>query len=481
MDEQFISKTEWVPLNKRDHLSLIHICGIAAGTLVANLLWTIIFTLIQPLSEKTQLLDWIRTLLLFYGSLAGFVINPILGVYSDATMCRFGRRRIYMIIGGVILIFGLLLMMFCMEIGHWLKPDQEDGKNEAQKAILIVSIIICFTAGNIVQAPARTLCSDVTPPRQQVLMSNICQVYAGLGGILTNLVGGLELYKHVHMSQETFILAVCGSISFVAMVITIIVTPEERLTEKPPTVNPFCQILGAVKKMPKEFIRILPPFVLAYAANYQYGYQFSHFMGRDIFHGDNNPKAPQEDQDAYERGVSWSMMCNVMNYSFQFVYGFLNTKICQILGMKLVLIIGLGLLTAGFVCFFFVSNKYAYLAITIPLGIGNLIYTAIPFAVVSIIIPTEDLGNNLGILTCCGVFAQQLSNFGIGRGIDQVWKDEIKKSRYDIGVSSILGFCAFVSAFFMITPQVDEHQQLYEKVPESTDVTGTTPETKSLM
>lgn len=449
MDQQLIKK-EWVPLNKRDHLSFIHIVGIAAGTLVANLLWTIIFTLFEPISEKVSLKQWIRTLLLFYGSLAGFVINPILGVYSDALMLKWGRRRIFMLIGSFILILGLLLMIYCQDLGQWMKPSQPKGKNDAEKGLFIVSLLIVFTAGNIIQNPARTLCSDVTPPKQQVLMSNICQVYAGVGGVLTNLVGGLKLYQYVHMEQEWFILIVCLTISAVCMVITIIVTPEEPLKEKPPTVNPFKLILAALKKMPKPFLRVLIPFTLGNIANYQFGIQFSHFMGHDIFKGENNSDASEEQKNKYQDGISWAMMCNVVYYSFQFIYGFVNTWICNKIGMKMVMIIGLLLLSLGFFAFFFVSNKFAYLAIAIPLGFGNLVYNAVAYAVVSLVIPTEDLAGNFGVLICAGVLGQQISNFGIGSGLGAIWPDN---SRMLVGLSSIFAFIGFISAFFMINPK----------------------------
>ena len=275
MDENLIKK-EWIPLSKRDHLSFIHICGIAASTLAANLLWAIIFTLFEPLATKVSLKTWIRTLLLFYGSFIGFVLNPIIGVYSDGIMFRWGRRRIFILVGSFILIIGLLLMIFCREIGSWLLPKQEDGNNDAQKGLLIISFMIILTAGNIIQNPARTLCSDVTPAKQQILMSNICLVYSGIGGVLTNLVGGLKLYQYTKLDQEPFILVVCLSISVVAMAITIIVTPEEPLREKPPTVNPFKQIVHALKKMPKAFVRVILPFFFGNVANYQFGIQFSH-------------------------------------------------------------------------------------------------------------------------------------------------------------------------------------------------------------
>lgn len=47
------------------------------------------------------------------GSLIGFLIQPIIGVLSDGTMLKWGRRRIYMVGGGIVLVASLLIIMFC--------------------------------------------------------------------------------------------------------------------------------------------------------------------------------------------------------------------------------------------------------------------------------------------------------------------------------------------------------------------------------
>ena len=468
-------KKQWIPLKDRDHLPLIHICGIAAGTLVATLLWSIVFTLFEPLSTKVDLPSWAKTLLLFYGSFAGFVINPILGVYSDTITFKWGRRRIFMVIGVLVLVVGMFIMMYCMEIGKFLQPDK-DSPNDAQKGIFVASLIIVFTAGNIVQAPARTLCSDVTPPHQQLIMSNICQVYSGVGGILTNLVGGLALYKYTNLDQEQFILVVCLTISLVAMIVAVIVTPEEPLKEKPPRVNPFKQIWAALHRMPLAMKRVLLPFIFSYMSLYEFGIEFSHFMGHDIYGGDNNPTSGEEMNEKYQQGVSWSMMCNVVNYVAQFIYGFLNSYVCKKLGMNLVYIIGMFLITMGLLCFAVVDNRYAYLGITVPLGIGNIIYMAIPYAVVSIVIPTEDLGNNLGILTCFGVFGQQCANFGIGTGFGAIFKAlGIYDSRIIIYSSALFGLLAMIAAFWMINPAVGDAKN-YHKIGDDEHIVTTQEE-----
>ena len=210
-----------------------------------------------------------------------------MGVYSDSLTFKWGRRRIYMLAGGIVLIISFLLMIYCVAIGHWILPNQPDGNNFAQKIILTASLLISFTAGNVVQAPARALCFDVTPPKQMVLMSNIIQVYSGISGILANSIGAFRLYKFSNLDQEPFLLIICLSIIILALSISIIVSHEEPLKIKQTIVNPFKQIWSALNQMPKAFKRVTLPFLFAYMSIYQFQFQFSHFMGKDIFGGSN--------------------------------------------------------------------------------------------------------------------------------------------------------------------------------------------------
>lgn len=172
-------------------------------------------------------------------------------------------------------VISLLLMIFCSEIGDFLKTS-----NPAfyRKIVFIISVVMAFTSVNIVQSPARVLCSDVTPPHQQALMSNICQVYNEVSSVFSNLLGGLEIYKYTCFKQEQFLLLVSLSVSFVATIISVISAHEDPLKVKPPKVNPFKQIWLASKKMPRPFYRVLPSFCFAFIATYQFQVAFSDFI-----------------------------------------------------------------------------------------------------------------------------------------------------------------------------------------------------------
>jgi hypothetical protein len=351
----------------------------------------------------------------------------------------------------------MFLMMFCEAIGSAINKT---NPLPAQRGMLIFAIVLVFAAGNVIQAPARTLCSDVCPPSQQLLMSDVVQVYGGIGGVLTNGLGALELYKYTPLRQEQFILVVCLSISAVSVVVGIVAAPEEQLMEKPAFVNPFKLIWQSIKTMPPAFKRVVVPTLCSPLAIYQLQVQFTAFMGSVIFGGNNAQGASAADNDRYQKGVSWALLCNVILYVAMFIWGFLNAKICALLSMRWVycgtmLVWGICLLL-----FFWVTNKYVYLAIAIPAGIITCVTNSLPYAIVSMCIPTEEIGGNLGLVVCLNVVGQQISNFGIAQGLGTIWNYSPK---HITGISCIGAFLGVIAGFWIITPDPEELEEKNKK------------------
>ena len=63
---------DWIPLCKRDKLPFGLIMAITASTLALTLLWTVVFTLFNPLADKLSLAQGIRTVVFLIRSLVQF-------------------------------------------------------------------------------------------------------------------------------------------------------------------------------------------------------------------------------------------------------------------------------------------------------------------------------------------------------------------------------------------------------------------------
>ena len=156
------------------------------------------------------------------------------------------------------------------------------------------------------------------------------------------------------------------------------------------------------------------------------------------------------------------MMCNVMNNIVQLFYGFLNYKICEVIGMKWTMVIGNFLLTVALGLFMVKMNEFAFLAISGLIGLSTVIFMAIPSAIVSIVIPSDELGMNFGILNCVCVLAQQCSNLGIGVGLSRFMDMTAQKK---IGYSCVFALCATIASFWVLEPTSADTGN-YTQIPE---------------
>lgn len=241
------------------------------------------------------------------------------------------------------------------------------------------------------------------------------------------------------------------------MIVCCIFAREEPLKVKPRKLNPFKQIYLAFKKMPKPFSHVILPFLFANMAVYQFQITFTDFMGKDY-----------DDTSIYQDGVSFAMLCLVVNNACQLVYSFINSKTVDFLGMRWTMLAGNIILTGSLISFIWVNQKYAYYAFSGLIGISQVIFTAIPYATVSIVIPTEELVSNLGILNCFCVLGQQVSNWGMGCFVDAITSSRMSSKK--IGFSAVFAALAAISSLWMLEPEPcsDTSNQTIDKSEPST-------------
>lgn len=446
---------DWIPLNKRNKLSYGRIFAIASINLIQGLSYNIIDITIKPFLSNLGFKGIAENLIFLTGSSIGFVMAPILGAFSDGLMLKFGRRRIFIIIGTFLIVVSFLLLAFYEEIGTYISGGKDPITS--RRIVYVISVILSFFSVNLVQQPARVLCSDVTPPSQQNFMSSICQFYRGFAPLSMNILT-VYLPEIKGLSFLKFNLILTFVISFISMIVSCIAAREEPLHVKPQTVNPFKQIFRAFKKMPLAFTRIIWPFFFANAAIFQFYMQTTDFMGLLY---------KMQGMDYYD-GIKYSILCLAVYNGIQLVYSFLNSKVCDVIGMKWTMITGNVIMTVCLLCFQFVNTPSAYFVIIGALGFSQVIFNSIPPVIVSLVVPTEELGNNFGILNCFCVVGQQIANFGLGMLVDNLFSDDPFLVRLKICLSSIFGLLAVITSFWIIQPSLHDIGQ-YDQIPDESN------------
>jgi Na+/melibiose symporter-like transporter len=219
---------------RRDYVK-ITIFGLALAAL-----WGSLHSIILPL----RLLDFVaesqkNTL---SGLLLAMAVQPIAGALSDRSSFRWGRRRPYILLGGMV---SLLLIPGISLVGSYAA----------------ISLIYCLlqVSANMAQGPYQAFIPDLAPEERRGLASGVKS--------LLEIVGGMGLvYIIIYLSNRFvgdeyswiwLVLMILAALLLVAMLITII-----TVKEKPGTVSPKLPLLPTLYQSYRIDISKSPGFIL---------------------------------------------------------------------------------------------------------------------------------------------------------------------------------------------------------------------------
>ncbi|KAK8892718.1 hypothetical protein M9Y10_029959 [Tritrichomonas musculus] len=439
----------WIPLNKRDKISIGRMLAMSAGSFFNSINWNLIFQLSTPIMTKIGIVGTANQCVFLAGIIIVFFVQPILSAYSDQCTFKWGRRRIYIVVSAGLCVIGMLVVAFADKIG-----EKIGGKSNAKGAttgVFIVFILFWFAGASVYGGPMRAIVSDNCPDAQQVWMSNIYNIVGTFTGILTSLLGTFEVYKYLKFADnETFLLVFGIIVGFVMVVITCVSAIEEPLLEKPPDAkNPIVELINTVKTIPKPALIADIFFVMNSAMTYEKGCWESDFYGGFIYGGKNTIENSPE-KDRYQEGLSFFFTVNLVNSIVCFSYSWVNTFVVNKLGFKLSCFIGAIMYCTGLILIMFLKQKYVCMLIWIILfGVPCCVTGSVPGAIVSLSVPSNTLGSHLAILNSFNVVGQVFANVIVGLGLGNLWDF---KARFMIGSGIAGGIAAVIMSWFIIVP-----------------------------
>lgn len=163
----------------------VNFLNFALGFLGLQFAWQMRIILSAPVTEGLGASPFIYGLIWLAGPFTGMVVQPLIGVLSDNTKSRFGRRRPYLLAGA--LITALALWAFPNSanisnfIGNSLHITMPAWAGLLVAAIMIWVIDACI---NIAQGPYRALIPDVVPVEQHSVANSYISLAIGLGSVV---------------------------------------------------------------------------------------------------------------------------------------------------------------------------------------------------------------------------------------------------------------------------------------------------------
>lgn len=166
---------------------------------------------LQQLVDHAEVNTWLG--LVSIGGLAvATVAQPAIGLLSDGTRGRFGRRAPYLLIGMISVVLALLAIAAAPSLG-----------------VLVVAVLLGQVASNAIQGPWQALSPDQIPDGQKGAAAGVKTVFELVGLISSGFVIQLLLAK----GDVTSTVILVSLVSLVTTSITVFSTPDVPPHERP--------------------------------------------------------------------------------------------------------------------------------------------------------------------------------------------------------------------------------------------------------
>ncbi|MFT4307656.1 MAG: MFS transporter [Microbacterium sp.] len=308
------------------------------------------------------------------GAFFAAIANVAFGRISDRTTSRWGRRRIWIVLGTVIMTVGFVFMA----LGDSL-------------AIATVGWAIAQLGANMTLAPFIATIADQVPRFQRGAIT------AGLG-IAQNLgiVGGT--YIAGWFSYSLFIVFVIPAIlAIVGMVVFVLVLPDKQLPVKPPRIS-FREVIETIWVSPRKY----PDFALAWWSRFLITFAGFGFTTFRFFYMEYHIGVPEEE-------IGLLIANTTLLYTGALVVtAWISGKISDKTERRKVFVwTSTAVFAVGTFALIFVHDVPTYYVLEFILGAAYGIYVGVDLALVVDVLPNpDDSGKDLGVLNLANALPQ---------------------------------------------------------------------------
>jgi maltose/moltooligosaccharide transporter len=379
------------------------------------------------------------------GPITGLLIQPFIGAMSDKTWSdRWGRRKPYILGGGLVMI--IILFLFPLVTALWMA---------------VICLWLVDAGNNTAMEPYRALISDRLRKLQIPKGFLIQSMFTGAGAVLANvslyifqkaLPGGGEGSVPTWVFVVFWFGAVCAIVTVgLAMMRTKEVTPTDeelahiRTQSKGPGAT-IKEIAEAVRVMPVGMHKIGLAFMFQWYAMFIYWQFVSVSVAESVWNA-----AP--DSPGYEEAAGW---VGAMNGGYNFVTmlsALFLLPLCHRYGGKKVHAGTLVLAGLSLAWLSTIENQLLTLVPMIGLGICWASMVGVPYLMVASMVPRERTGVYMGILNMMIVVPMLIQTLTFGWIFENLLGSRGTNAMLVAGV--LLG-CAALAMLWVNPPRSDE-------------------------
>lgn len=328
--------------------------------------------------------------------IAGLIVQPIIGMSSDRTWTKLGRR-IPFILGGAIVSAIAMFFMPNSEFVAAIMPPVFFG------AFMLLFMDCAF---NVSMQPFRSLVGDMVNDKQRNLgystQSFLTNVGAVVGSFLPFILTWIGI-QNIPAIGEKVAPSVIWSfyIGGTALLLTVLWT-SFRVKEYPPKEYEEYNNITEEEKLKRSFIDILKstPKTMLQLAVVQFFSWFALFLmwvysiggiAENVWHT-TDPLS-----QAYNDAGNWNGVLSGVYGIFAVVFSVFMARIADKLGRKKVYSFALLMGALGLASMYIFDDKYMLLVSMLGVGIAWAAILAMPYAILSAALPASKMGVYMGI------------------------------------------------------------------------------------
>ncbi|KAJ7165691.1 major facilitator superfamily domain-containing protein [Mycena crocata] len=238
--------------------------SLTIGSLGVQVLWSVQMSYASPYLLSLGLTKSNVAIVLLAGPLSGFLMQPLIGVVTDNSTSRWGRRRPYMLGGCILCVASMLLLGYTRQLSAVFTGNDNPTNDVLTIWLAILSIILMDFCINSVQAVDRALLVDTLPVTRQASGNAWAARMLGIGSIIGFFVGNLDLpsFLPIFGSSELQGLSVIVSVLLLfGHLITAVMVKESVLDQniehtRPSFIAEIKQIFASMATLPRVIRQI---------------------------------------------------------------------------------------------------------------------------------------------------------------------------------------------------------------------------------
>jgi maltose/moltooligosaccharide transporter len=343
--------------------------------------------------------------------LTGLLVQPIIGVMSDRTWGRWGRRRPYFFVGAVLASIALFFMPTSSTL--WMAAGL---------------LWVLDASVNISMEPFRAFVADKLAVSQRTAGFVMQSFFIGVGASLANALPFLLSRLGVTGSTASGIpLTVkysfqIGALVFLLAVIWTVITTDEfppddieaferaRRTRRG-IGHVFGEIVSAIREMPVTMKQLAVVQTFTWLGLFCMWLFFVPATARNVF-GATDPQSA-----LYTQGIEWGGFAFSFYSITCFVVAFALPKLASSIGRKRTHALALVCGAAGLLSIWFIHDKYMLLLSMVGVGIAWASILSMPYAILSTALPAARMGVYMGVFNFFIVIPEIVASLGFGPAI----------------------------------------------------------------